>query len=259
VEQPRGRPAPRQRSETPGLIAAIARISPRQVLDQGLVDRLVRGRVAIALVAFALIGIVTIQLGLLKLNGDIGRALGQASVLQRENAQLGIENSELAAGNRVESSATALGMELVPTGALRFLAADPRRDPDRAVAALSSSIRSSTVSGGEAQGAGSGALGESTQQSAAASATSTSPTGASAPGAAESSQTASTGTAGGEAAAGGTAEPAAGDRESAAGAREPADAGSAATGASASSGTGAPPGEVVATGPGGGTQASSAG
>jgi cell division protein FtsL len=102
-----------------------------------LLDRLIAGRAWIALVAFALIGIVTLQLGLLELNASVGRSLERAAALQRENAALAIENSELAAGGRVESLASRLDMELVPMGALRFLTVDPGVDASRAAAALS--------------------------------------------------------------------------------------------------------------------------
>jgi cell division protein FtsL len=102
-----------------------------------LLDRLIAGRAWIALVAFALIGIVTLQLGLLELNASVGRSLERSAALQRENAALAIENSELAAGGRVESLASRLDMELVPMGALRFLMVDPRVDASRAAAALS--------------------------------------------------------------------------------------------------------------------------
>src|SRR5271166_5256102 len=74
------------------------------------------GRAWIALVAFALIGIVTLQLGLLKLNAGIGRAIEHQALLQRENAALSIENSELAASDRITSQATRLGMQFAPEG-----------------------------------------------------------------------------------------------------------------------------------------------
>src|SRR5205809_2509395 len=43
-----------------------------ELLRHPLLERLVRGRWSIALIAFALIGIVTLQLGLLQLNAGIG-------------------------------------------------------------------------------------------------------------------------------------------------------------------------------------------
>jgi cell division protein FtsL len=101
-----------------------------------LLDRLIRGRVWIGLVAFALIGIVTLQLGLLKLNGGIGRALEHEALLQRENAALSIENSELSAATRVQRSAAQLGMTSVPVRALRFLPAGGSPEASKAAAAL---------------------------------------------------------------------------------------------------------------------------
>jgi cell division protein FtsL len=144
-----------------GVLAALRGLS-----RAGLLDRLLRGRTWIALVAFALIGIVTLQLGLLKLNASIGRTLEKEAVLQRENASLSIENSELSAGDRVEARAVRLGMKLVPLGALRFLAARPHIDAGRGAAALSAPIQSASssseapASGAAPASASSGTAGE---------------------------------------------------------------------------------------------------
>ena len=112
------------------LIAALDRVSRHRALG---------GRTWIGLVAFALIGIVTLQLGLLKLNAGIGRALQREAVLQRENAALSIENSELAASGRVTSWAARAGMEPVrwklcaswPHGGAPTWLAAPRRSVAR--------------------------------------------------------------------------------------------------------------------------------
>jgi hypothetical protein len=88
-----------------------------------LLERLIRGRWSIALVAFALIGIVTLQLGLLQLNAGIGRTLLRERALERENATLSIENSALASGERIQQLASHAGMASVPLSALRFLRA----------------------------------------------------------------------------------------------------------------------------------------
>jgi hypothetical protein len=107
-----------------------------------VLDRLIGGRTWIAFVAFALIGIVTMQLGLLKLNGGIGRALEHEALLQRENAALSIEDSELASGSTVQSRAARFGMELAPLPGLLFLAVRPGVDPTRAATALETSAQS---------------------------------------------------------------------------------------------------------------------
>ena len=117
-----------------GLAGALASLSRHRLLD-----RLISGRAWIAFVAFALIGIVTLQLGLLKLNGGIGRALEHEALLQRQNAALSIEDSELAGGGEVQSRAARIGMELAPLGGLVFLAARPDADPTRAATALATS------------------------------------------------------------------------------------------------------------------------
>jgi len=125
-----------------GLLAALESLSQHR-----LIDRLIRSRIWIGLVAFALIGIVTLQLGLLKLNATIGRALEREALLQRQNAGLQIENSELAADHEVVSRAERLGMVSVPLQALRFVSADPRRDPSRAADALRSVTPSASAEG----------------------------------------------------------------------------------------------------------------
>jgi hypothetical protein len=108
----------------------------RSLSTHRLLDRLIAGKAWIVVVAFALIGIVTLQLALLQLNSGIGRALERGSVLQRQNAALSIENSEMVAGDRVETRATHLGMEIVAPGALHFLSARSGADVAHAAAAL---------------------------------------------------------------------------------------------------------------------------
>ena len=142
-------------------VLAVAKGLPHQRLD-----RLIRGRSWIALIAFALIGIVALQLMLLKLNAGIGRSLALESSLQRQNAALSIESSELAAGNRVETRASALGMQLVPVSSLRFLTANPRVDAARAASALSARSHAPS-SGGEAAASGSSSPAEASETGAA--------------------------------------------------------------------------------------------
>jgi hypothetical protein len=127
-----------------GALDVLTSVSRHQALD-----RLIRGRTWIVLVAFALIGIVTLQLLVLTLNAHIGRTLVREAQLQRENATSSIESSELASGERVESLAARLGMELVQVGDVRFLAVDPRADIARAAAALDEPAGSASATSGE--------------------------------------------------------------------------------------------------------------
>jgi cell division protein FtsL len=203
-------------------------------------DRVLRGRTSIALVAFALIGIVTLQLGLLKLNSSIGRTLERESLLQRQNAALSIENSELTAGERVESRATQLGMQLVPVASLRFLSARPSSDAGRAAAAVRKTPAQGTS--GEATEAGTG--------SSAGAATSTSESEQAAPASSTPSSEASS-------AAGAEAQPPSGETSS-----HPTSSPAPATGAPSGgeSPSGAPSSSSSAeAGPGGGTQAAPTG
>src|SRR5439155_6146511 len=112
VSGPARRAAPARtlgwRSVRPGalllqLVALLERLSSHRLLD-----RLIRGRAWIGLVAFALIGIVALQLALLKLNGGVGRALEHEGLLQRANAALAIENSEMSSATRVQAHAAQL-------------------------------------------------------------------------------------------------------------------------------------------------------
>jgi hypothetical protein len=129
------------------------------VYEHRLLDRVVRGRVWIGLVTFALLGIVTLQLGLLQLNGSIGRELQRRAQLLRENSALSIENSSLASDEHVMSAAAQAGMVPISIKALRFLNAHGASTA-RAVEVLrapvqpASSESSAASSGGEASSSG---------------------------------------------------------------------------------------------------------
>jgi hypothetical protein len=158
VRQPAGRSAPAVPLERGVVLGALDALG--SVASHGAVDRLIRGRIWIGVIAFALIGIVTLQLLVLQLNAGIGRTLVREAQLQRGNAALSIEDSELAGGERVESKAARLGMQLVPVGSLRFLTSYPPADIARAAAALGTPVRAAsagtTSNAGTATGASSG-------------------------------------------------------------------------------------------------------
>jgi hypothetical protein len=177
---------PLERGLVLGLLEAVGSLT-----SHGAIDRLIRGRVWIAVIAFALIGIVTLQLLVLQLNANIGRSLVREAQLQRSNAAASIEDSELSGGERVESKAARLGMQLVPAGALRFLTSYPPADIARAAAALNTPVHATgSSSSGSSSTTGSGEAGASTESSstAASSASSAAATGSGeqAPGSAQS-------------------------------------------------------------------------
>jgi hypothetical protein len=117
----------------------------RSLSDSSLLDRLIRGRLWIGMLAFALIGIVAMQLLVLDLNTGVGRSLAREALLQRENAQIGIEDSMASAGERVEPAAVAAGMTMAAPGTLHFVVASPA-DVERAAAALAAAAKSATQS-----------------------------------------------------------------------------------------------------------------
>jgi cell division protein FtsL len=98
-----------------------------------LMDRLVRGRVWIAIVAFCLIGLVAMQVSLLKLNSGIGRAVQTASTLERSNSALRGEISRLSAGDRIQRLAAARGMVMPAPADVTYLRG--RGDPGDAARA----------------------------------------------------------------------------------------------------------------------------
>jgi len=145
-------PAPRARRARslalPSLpLAAV--VSPRRLLELSL-----RGRVWIGIVAFALIGIVTAQLIILRLNTSIGDSLNRAAQLQRENAAMAITNSEAGSGEAIEAGARRFGMVALLPGELEFLRAAAPVSAQGAVKALNSG-RVSTQGGLTSAGAGS--------------------------------------------------------------------------------------------------------
>lgn len=130
---PRRRPAgrPGGSAAAPGRLELLVRGLP----DARWLDRLLRGRAWIALVACALMGIVFLQVSLLKLNSGISRAVTAADTLQRQNSQLRADISSLEGEGRVEDAAARSGLVLPGAGDVTYL--DARRGSDaRAVAAI---------------------------------------------------------------------------------------------------------------------------
>jgi hypothetical protein len=106
-----------------------------RVGDARLLDRLVRGRAWIALMAIGLMGIVFMQVSLLKLNAGISRAVTAADTFDRQNSSLREDISKLDSGERIQSVAAKLGMVTPAAGDVHYL--DGRgADGERAAAAL---------------------------------------------------------------------------------------------------------------------------
>jgi hypothetical protein len=97
----------------------------RTLPDHRLLDRLIGGRVWIVLLGGLLVGIVTLQLTLLRLNAGIGRAVAQSSQLEQRNAALRLSISELSDSERIIGLAAQMGYVMPPQGSPRFLTAGP--------------------------------------------------------------------------------------------------------------------------------------
>jgi hypothetical protein len=89
--------------------------------DRRLVDRLVRGRVWIPLIGFLLIGIVAMQVSMLKLNAGIGAAVERSSALERQNGELRAGLAKLESGERIQQAASKLGMVMPAPDRVRYL------------------------------------------------------------------------------------------------------------------------------------------
>jgi cell division protein FtsB len=96
-------------------------------------DRLVRSRAWVVIVGLGLIGIVAMQVSMLKLNSGIGRAVETAATLERGNASLKAQISELRSGDRIQSIAGQRGFVMPEPADVTYLrAGDKRSDGVRA-------------------------------------------------------------------------------------------------------------------------------
>ena len=123
---------PRTRAASPSLAstagravsagAGALRTLPRPAMPAGLSLRgLLQGRALIAVFGVLLLGLVFLQVSLLKLNTAISLNVERAAKLERDNAQSRASISRLDAGRRVEDAAGQLGMVMPAAGAICFL------------------------------------------------------------------------------------------------------------------------------------------
>ena len=101
-----------------------------RLLDAPFLGRLIRGRVWIALVAFALLGIVAMQVAILRLGASIAHSANQIQHLTQVNEAAETTIAQAEPGRDVASEAASLGMVYPPAGNvvyLRYRAADAAR------------------------------------------------------------------------------------------------------------------------------------
>jgi cell division protein FtsL len=93
----------------------------RSLPDHALLDRIIRGRVWIPLLGVLLVGIVAMQVEVLKLNAGIGRSLERSSSLQGQNELLRASVAQLSDEQRIERIAAQMGMVMPAPTQLRFV------------------------------------------------------------------------------------------------------------------------------------------
>ena len=132
-------PVTRRPVAVPGGAATVGRRTGfarvRALPDSRWLDRALRGRLWIWLLGAALLGVVGMQVTLLKLNTGIGRAVETTATLERQNAALEESITKLTATDRIQIGAEALGMLMPAAGDVGYLQAGPN-DADRAVSRM---------------------------------------------------------------------------------------------------------------------------
>jgi hypothetical protein len=106
--------------------------------DRGIVLRLVRGRFWIAVIACALLGIVAMQVTMLKLNAGISRSVDRVAALQRDNEVLSATIAAKTSVTSIQLAGTRLGLVMPPPGEFRYLTSDPQHDVANALREMTS-------------------------------------------------------------------------------------------------------------------------
>jgi hypothetical protein len=122
--RPRSAPAPRTR-------LAIVRRGGRvaRPAAAGVLDRLVRGPGWIVAIGVLLAGVVFFNVSVLELNRGITRDSQRAAELRRVNSELRVRVAKLGSSERIQRAAAARGFVLPAPGEVRYVRADPARDP----------------------------------------------------------------------------------------------------------------------------------
>ena len=110
----------------PRIDLRLPRVSPRALTGRIGLGGFVGGRMWIGVFAALLLGLVFLQVSLLKLNSGISVNVERAQALERQNASLRGALSQLDAGQRIQDVAGALGMVMPGAGAVCYLDARTR-------------------------------------------------------------------------------------------------------------------------------------
>jgi hypothetical protein len=112
-----------------GGAAIVLRVADSAVNVSGsrTMDRLVRSRAWVVIIGVGLIGIVFMQVSMLKLNAGIGRAVDTVMTLERSNAALKGEVSRLSSGDRIQALAGQKGFVMPEPADVTYLRAGDKR------------------------------------------------------------------------------------------------------------------------------------
>jgi cell division protein FtsL len=105
----------------------------RRLPDARWLDRMLRGQAWVAVIGVALLGIVAMQVSLLKLNAGIGQSVEKTSTLERQNADLRASVSQLSSEERIQQQAMEMGLVMPQAGEVRYVTVRPDEDPGKAV------------------------------------------------------------------------------------------------------------------------------
>ncbi len=128
-------PIPQRLPQAPPAIERAARLAieaARRLRDSQMVDRLVRGRSWIGLLCVLLIGLVALNVSLLKLNAAAGRNAEWAKKLRIENADLRARVSRLGSGENIQTLARRQGLVMPAAGSVHYMTSHPAADGRRA-------------------------------------------------------------------------------------------------------------------------------
>ena len=118
--------------------APLARVleGVRAIPDSRLLDRLIRGQGWIVIIGIALMGIVALQVSLLKMNTGIGVSIEKAGALERQNADLRAEVSRLSSEERITSEALKQDLVMPDAGEVRYVNVRGEIDARKAAAIM---------------------------------------------------------------------------------------------------------------------------
>jgi hypothetical protein len=116
-----------------GTIASHAVRAGRTVHGSSMVDRLLRGRSWVGLLGVLLIGLVALNVSLLKMNAHAGRKAEVASQLRFKNAELRGRVARLGTADRIQEEGRRLGLIMPEANKLHYVAARPGVDAREAL------------------------------------------------------------------------------------------------------------------------------